>query len=133
MKISEEYRRLQSKRAGRRTEGLRAYGKLKYDITITRDMIVPQMPLYARHYMIPMHLAGRTLICQIPFEARSVSFVTSAGKGYESSGFSLKRFRNSLTVVLLQSPQLSAITELRWFTEALDFLNAYSRYNISEF
>ena len=32
---------------------LRAYGKLKYDKTITRDIIVPEeMPLYAVHYMI---------------------------------------------------------------------------------
>ena len=42
-------------------------------------------------------------------QAPMYSFVTSACKGYESSRFSLKRFRNSLTVVLLQSPQLSAI------------------------
>ena len=32
---------------------LRTYGKLKYDKTITRDVIVPlEMPLYAVHYMI---------------------------------------------------------------------------------
>lgn len=32
---------------------LRTYGKLKYDKTITRDVIVPmEMPLYALHYMI---------------------------------------------------------------------------------
>ena len=32
---------------------LRSYGKLRYDRTITRDVIVPaEMPLYAVHYMI---------------------------------------------------------------------------------
>lgn len=32
---------------------LRSYGKLKYDKTITRDVVVPiEMPLYALHYMI---------------------------------------------------------------------------------
>lgn len=39
--------------AGEELRVLRTYGKLKYDKTITRDVIVPvEMPLYAVHYMI---------------------------------------------------------------------------------
>lgn len=56
-KAYEEYRDAVSRHREEEQEEdlrvLRSYGKLRYDRTITRDVIVPaEMPLYAVHYMI---------------------------------------------------------------------------------